>query len=443
MNKKISKALIVFSNQFGKSRIKWKNYKLFSKTQFYTLEELKNFQNLRLQNLLKEVSENVPYYYSLFKSLKLEPSKINLDTLSQVPFLTKSIIRTEKKQLLNKKINPERVVPNSTSGSSGEKTLFYSDKDSVLFKGSLIWRALNWLDLDFGDKELRIWGSRFDLQRDSETFTRLKSFLKNKVVLSSYKLTPDIIESYLKFIQRFKPEQIHAYPSSIYEISKYIIDKKIKPFKPRVILTSGEQLYPWQRESIENAFDVKVYNFYGCREVNIIAQECKERKGLHVMAENIILEVVNDKGENVFDEEGEIVVTDLSNYVFPFIRYKILDRGILTKEKCTCGMTLPLLKAVNGRTFDLVKLPNGGSIGATFFTHLFREKDGIKDFRIYQDKIDEINIEFIPENGGTDIHFFIEKITKQSDNLLKVYFKAVDKFIVPDSGKKQFIKSSI
>ncbi len=60
-------------------------------------------------------------------------------------------------------------------------------------------------------------------------------------------------------------------------------------YKPKAILTSGEQLYEWQREIIKKAFNSDVFSFYGCREVNITAQECKEHEGLHITAENIIL----------------------------------------------------------------------------------------------------------------------------------------------------------
>ncbi|HSP88805.1 MAG TPA: hypothetical protein VLN45_11765 [Ignavibacteriaceae bacterium] len=404
---------------------------------------MSNYQNEKLQKLLENAFQNIPYYKKTILELGMDYKTININNINTLPFLTKDIIKKNNNELLNPNISPLRIIPNSTSGSSGNKTVFYSDAHSELFRAGLNWRSKKWVDLDIGNKELRIWGARFDVIKTNNALIKLRSFFRNKDVLSSYKLTPEIIKNYISFINEYKPNQIHAYPSSIFEISKFMIDNNLQTFKPIVILTSGEQLYEWQREIIERAFGVNVYNFYGCREVGIIAMECKEKKGLHIQAENIILEVVNEKGENIYDEEGEIVVTDLSNYVFPFIRYKILDRGILTKEKCACGVNLPLLKAVNGRTFDLVKLSNGGSIGATFFTHLFREKPGIEDFRIHQKNINEILIEYIPENGEVDTDYFKTKIQKYSDNLLDIIFTRTDKFITPDSGKKQFIKSFV
>ncbi len=443
MNQYLNNKIFKISSAFGRKNQKWNNFKLFNKTQFYNEEEFNAFQNKRLQQLLKVCNTNITYYRELFIKNGIQVDSINVNNFNEIPLLTKEIIKAEKDNLLNKNIDPGRVRLNSTSGSSGNKTIFYSDVDSELIKAALVKRALTWLDINIGDKELRIWGAMHDVNKARTLINRMKNFASNYKVISSYKLNDEIIENYIALINKYKPDQIHAYPSSIYEISNKIIDKKFNVYSPKAILTSGEQLYEWQRDVIKKAFNADVFSFYGCREVNITAQECKTHEGLHIMAENIILEVVNEKGENVFDEEGEIVVTDLSNYVFPFIRYKNLDRGVLTREKCSCGRNLPLLKSISGRTFDLIKLKNGASVGATFFTHLFREKPGIDDFRIYQDEINKIKVEYISSDNNLDTSFFINQISQQSDNLLEIEFSKVDDFKTPDSGKKQFIFSKV
>ncbi len=439
MQQLLSKSIFKLSTNFGRRKQKWQNYKLFNETQYLPEDELVKFQIDRLNKLLKQSYENVPYYK---KNLNVQQIK-TLEDFRKIPFLTKEIIKAEKESLLNKNLPSSRVRENSTSGSSGNKTIFYSDIDAEIIKTGLVWRGLNWLGIDFGDKELRIWGSMRDVKKSRTLINKIKFYFGNYKVLSSYKLNDNIVKDFIKYINTYKPDQIHAYPSSLYEISNFILKNESRVYKPKAILTSGEQLYEWQREVIRKAFNTDVFSFYGCREVGFIAQECKNHEGLHITAENIIAEVVNEKGENIYDEEGEIVVTDLSNYVFPFIRYKILDRGIITREKCTCGRTLPLLKAVHGRSFDLIKLKNGGSIGATFFTHLFREKDGIDDFRIYQNDINKLLVEYVTTDLNLDLSFFKEKILEHCENQLDVEFKKVDRFNIPDSGKKQFIFSKL
>lgn len=90
------------------------------------------------------------------------------------------------------------------------------------------------------------------------------------------------------------------------------------------IITSGETLYPWQREGIEEVFGKCLYDRYGCREFGNIAHQCEEQECYHVNMERFFLEIVDKNGEWVKEgERGELVVTDLDNYGYPFIRYKI------------------------------------------------------------------------------------------------------------------------
>ena len=56
---------------------------------------------------------------------------------------------------------------------------------------------------------------------------------------------------------------------------------------------------------------------------------------------------------------GEVVCTSLSNYAMPLIRYKLGDIGVLDDKKCECGITLPLLKSIEGRDDDLLRGMNG------------------------------------------------------------------------------------
>ena len=443
MNQYLSKQIILFTKLIGRQAKKWDNYEMLKKTQYFSDKELSIFQNERLQLLLNEANRNVPYYKKIFAQLKIVPSDITVESIYKLPYLTKKIIKENSHELLNSNLPKSRLKENSTSGSSGSKTAFYSDVESDNYYAPLTWRSLNWLGIYFGDKELKIWGAMHDINKSREIINRVKNYLNNRQVISSYKMNDEIIDEYNALLNSFKPDQIHAYPSALYEYAKYILKKNFKVHTPKVILTSGEQLYDWQKKVIKEAFSSDVFNFYGCREFSIIAHECKSHEGLHIMAENLIVEVVNENGENIYDEEGELVITDLSNFAFPFIRYKILDRAILTKKKCSCAINLPLLKTINGRSFDLIKLKNDSSIGPTFFTHLFREKPGIDDFRIYQNDLHNILIEYISQEIEPDLDFFKNKIFEHSENLIKVEFKRVNEFNIPESGKRQFIFSKV
>ena len=73
------------------------------------------------------------------------------------------------------------------------------------------------------------------------------------------------------------------------------------------------------------------------------------------MMDHNLVEVINKNGEPCSPgEEGEIALTNLTNYSMPIIRYKIGDFGILKEpSECSCGCNYPMLKKVIGRKTDI------------------------------------------------------------------------------------------
>ncbi len=63
-----------------------------------------------------------------------------------------------------------------------------------------------------------------------------------------------------------------------------------------------------------------------------------EHDGLHLTAENQLIEILDDQGRAVAaGQEGNVVVTDLTNYGMPFIRYANGDLAVAAS-----GGELPL-----------------------------------------------------------------------------------------------------
>src|SRR5439155_10265812 len=118
----------------------------------------------------------------------------------------------------------------------------------------------------------------------------------------------------------------------------------------RAIQSIAEALTEEARASVEAAFGVPVKNLYSCMEAGYVASTCPEGHGLHVHAENVLLEVLDEQGRPCRPgETGRVVLTALHNFLTPFVRYEILDGATLGAERCPCGRGLPLLTGVQGR----------------------------------------------------------------------------------------------
>lgn len=414
-----------------------------TRVQWLTLKQINDYQERKLTKMLEAISKN-PYYSSV------EISKVKcIEDLNQLPFLTKDIIKNKFNDLITPDIESWRLRKNSTSGSTGTATYFYSDRLKKRYAEACITRGDSWTGWKPYEPKVVLWGAIRDIKKDLKHRIKYSPFLFNTTMLSSFKMNDDDMYSYIKIINKKKPTLIAGYPSSLNLFSNFILNEKIKIHQPKGIITGGETLYEAQRELIQQAFNCKVLNRYGGREVHHIANECQEQSGLHISADHVILEIVDENGNPCEPGElGEIVVTDLDNYVFPFIRYKTGDLGILEdpQKKCKCGRGLPLLKRVEGRTFDLIIGTNGNRIPGTFFTLTFRYKvKGIVSFQILQDRIGEIKVKVVSNKDFTlnERDKLINYVQGEAGKDTVVIVEKVDSIDLTKTGKHRWVISNV
>lgn len=426
---------------------KRKIYDLISKyerSQFSSLAEIEKYQLKLLNKLLLFILENNEYYKNILQKNNINLPLLSIKDLQKIPFLTKAIVKGNFNAITSKNINKKRKIPNSTSGSTGTNFKFLTDKNSLLYRQALNVRMDSWLGFKKGNKKFSIWGASFEAGKNRTIKQRLKDKYNNTIIVSGYNLTHDNMMKYCNKIQEFKPQLITGYPSTLTLFSEFLLQNNLS-YHPEAIRTEGETLYPFQREIIEKAFHTSVFGFYSSREISGIAHECSAHKGLHIFSENLIIEIVDDNG-NVIDEgEGEIVLTDLHNYVMPLIRYRIGDRAVISKRKCNCGINLPLLENVEGRTFDIIKFPNGNSVSGTFWTLLLKSKPGIDDFQVNQKQDETIQIIIkINDKYNPDLNdYLLDKIRDFGGKNIKVIFSIVDKIPLTKGGKRRYIMSEL
>ncbi len=98
---------------------------------------------------------------------------------------------------------------------------------------------------------------------------------------------------------------------------------------------------------IEAAFGVPARDVYACPEAGFLASPCPQGHGLHVHAEHVLLEVLDEHDRPCLPgQAGRVVLTTLHNSLTPLVRYETLDEAIPGPTACPCGRGLPLLAKV-------------------------------------------------------------------------------------------------
>jgi phenylacetate-CoA ligase len=130
--------------------------------------------------------------------------------------------------------------------------------------------------------------------------------------------------------------------------------KKDLSFK--VAIAGGEAGGGPMRRFFEEKYNMITGDFYGTSDVGVIAYECREKSGMHLI-ENIVVEIVDpETGKNLPPGEvGEVIVTNF-NKVYPMIRFGTGDLSKIDDEYCACGRTSIRLTKILGRVGEAVRV---------------------------------------------------------------------------------------
>lgn len=363
-----------------------KQYNFLEESQYWSKEKLEKYQLNELKKLIKHAYETVPYYKKLFDKNNIRYEQINsFEDLKKIPYLTKDIIKENLEELISNKYNKNDIKYVTTGGSTGVPMGFYiDDRSDFLREWSFI--ANIWNRVGYNPKK----NNRMVILRGNFIENGFYEYKDNKLILSSFKIEKHI-EKYIELIRDYNPDFIQAYPSSIIILARYINLKKInlKLNNLKAIICSSENIYSQQRNEIEDAFNTRVFSFYGHTEHSCIAGECEQNTFYHLNSEYGYTELLDEQGKEIIEDGnlGELVVTGFGNYVMPFIRYKTGDMAILSKEKCDCGRNYKMIKKIQGRKQDYFINKNGEKIIFTWADYpLWSIKDKIWAYQYVQNE---------------------------------------------------------
>jgi len=419
----------------------------YEQNQWLPESDLRQLQEEKLQRLLRQSAEFVPYYRELFRKYDITLSgEFDYESFRRLPLLTKDIMRSEQQRLKATNILKGDLVRNSTSGSTGEPLVFYNDKRSLVWRRAVVLRNQQWVHVMYSDREAMLWGAQMDISKTESLKGRLHTWVRNMLLLSTYELSNDTMRHYVNRLQKFKPRLLVSYPSPLAAFAEFI-EKEDKSLPGiRSIITSAEKLYDWQRDTIRRVFDAEIFDRYGCREFGNIAHECDAHSGYHLNSERFFFEVLRPDGEPAKPgETGEVVITDLDNMGFPFIRYQIGDSAVPSDKKCPCGRGLPLIERFEGRSFDIIQCPNGNRVAGTFWTIVMRKFEGIEQFQIEQDALDHLLVRLRTNtkwanSKESDIK---EQIQEKCGSEMRVSYEYVDSIDLTGSGKQRLVISTV
>jgi phenylacetate-CoA ligase len=158
------------------------------------------------------------------------------------------------------------------------------------------------------------------------------------------------------WLRRIRPHYLLTYPANLEAVLGHLGEHELQIAQ---VVAVGGAVSQAARARCREVLRCGIAANYSSQEAGMMALECAHCGQLHVQAEHVVLEVLDDHGEPCAPgEAGRIVVTDLHNYQMPLIRYDIGDYAVVG-EPCSGGIGLPSLRAVLGRRRNMLVHADG------------------------------------------------------------------------------------
>ncbi len=414
-------------------------------SQWWPRERLERYRLDRLRSLLVDVGRHVPYYRDVFARTGFRPEALEgVADLQALPYLTKPLIRANSDAL---RADDARGLSRfNTGGSSGEPLVFFIGPERVTHDVAAKWRATRWWNVDIGDAEIVVWGSAIELGAQ-DRLRRLRDRLMRTELLPAFEMSEDKLASFVARIREYRPRMLFGYPSAISLIARHAEKHGIRldDLGVRVVFVTSERLYDDQRDTVARVFGAPVANGYGGRDAGFIAHQCPHG-GMHVTAEDIVVEIVDPAGRVLPPgEAGEIVVTHLATRDYPFIRYRTGDIGILDDRPCACGRGLPLLKEIQGRSTDFVVAEDGTVMHGLALIYVLRDIVGVGAFKIVQESRTLTRVWLQPGEAfrPADCETIREGLKQRLGRSVTIELELVDEVPAEQSGKFRYVMSRV
>jgi phenylacetate-CoA ligase len=360
----------------------------------WTAEQWRLWREERLGYILHRAATRVPFYRHYWDSRRRRGDYASWELLENWPLLEKESVRLHPRAFLADDVDPRRLFWEQTSGTTGTPLE--------------TWRSRETLETHYAIKTVRTRG--WDGIPDKARWARLGGQVvvsvtqrkppfwvwngaMNQLYLSTYHLAPDLVPLYLDALAAHRITYLAGYPSAIQALAHEVVRVGRKDLRMLAVYANAEPVLPEQRDLIAQAFHCPIRESYGMTEGVAAASECSAGR-LHQWPEFGVIEAQQD---------GELVCTGLLNADMMLIRYRVGDRGRLAPETetCSCGRSLPVMGAIDGRTQDMVITPDGRQAMRmeTVFYGL-----PVRQSQIIQEQLTRLLVRLAPGPGFTNGH---------------------------------------
>ncbi len=400
-------------------------------------ERVQALQNRKLRAMVRHAWSNSSFYHQKFRQASLKPEDIQtIQDLPKLPPTRKSEVQSfGPNQVLARGFSPENTIFEATSGSSGRVLHLYHSPQAYDAYFSFAFRHL-W---EIGYRPWhRVAYTAYDPLMPLP-WEKLGLGRREQIDLSQ-----NDPRRYVEDLLRIQPDLITAYPSILLLVIRSATAQELARIRPRAIHLHSELLTQGIRDTIRQAFACDCFDDYSTFEFHHVAYECRHHR-YHLVADNVVVEFVRDGQPVAPGQEGEILLTGLTNRAMPLLRYAIGDVGIPSDEICPCGRGFPIMQLIQGRVDDYIVMPSGRRFSPRMVNPVFENLPGILEHVLVQEKLDQIivHLNLAPEHAATTPVLVRQALQNLFAECVDVKINLAENFERGRTGKLRCIVSKV
>jgi phenylacetate-CoA ligase len=359
-------------------------------------------QHRQLALLLGHCARHSPYVARILKRAELKPSQFaKPGMLRRLPALTRRQLQDSKDVFCSMApIAHMPIAESPTTGSTGTPVMALRTAISSLTQSAFILRAYGWHGRRYNGRACTIRVSFSSVERRDDWGAPASKLFPTGPALNIPTTTD--LDTQIDLIAEFRPDVLSLSPSNLLALARRSVERRSSLGPIRHFFTMAETVSDELRQEVEETLGGRIVDIYSSQELGCIAVQCPDSDHYHVMAEGMIVEVVDEKGRPCAEgETGRLVITDLLNFATPLIRYEIGDWAE-TAPPCPCGRGLPTLKRIVGRERNMVRLPDGRRFWPRLGNAHYRRIAPVVQVQSVQETLEQFEMRLVVERPLTE-----------------------------------------
>jgi len=419
---------------------------------FRSLESINALQNRRVQDIVAHAYASVPYYRDAMNDLGLKPG--DLDTaanLSRLPVISGDELAESPERFHSHKYNKNNTLTLHSSGTNGTPKAVRYNK-AALFEAlahghrqRAVIRHFTGAQAGYREMGIRRPGS---VAQHLRQFYESNAWVPRPVDVQRSVLFLDLpLGEMVDRINDFRPDVLSGYGSQLGELFRWALEQGRKLHCPKVLWYGADSMPDADRILIERDFSVPVFSTYQADEALRIGFQCEQRKGFHLSLDDVAVRVLKPDGSPAGPgEQGEILVSNLSNRATVLLNYRLGDLVRMPLEACSCGRTLPTIEAIAGRTNDMIRLSNGESRHSLLFIAPLQKIPGVVQVQLVQEDEHHLIVNAVCAAGTfwpSTSKSLEDVVTRLTEHLVTVETRRVTELPRESGGKIRAVISNL